>query len=107
MSTKLRDKFLPRELAALMEVKHPNAVRVFDIFKMSKKVSWMQSLEMNQLQIFLCIGVYLYGILFGWRFGRLPKEAQSIERGPSRLLVSVSFNSNPGIDNLIHVYPLF
>ena len=39
MSTKLRDKFLPRELAALMEVKHPYAVRVFDIFKMSKKVS--------------------------------------------------------------------
>lgn len=27
MSSKLRDKFLPRELAALMEVKHPNAVR--------------------------------------------------------------------------------
>ena len=39
MSVKLRDKFLPRELAALMEVKHPHAVRVYDIFKMSKKVS--------------------------------------------------------------------
>lgn len=38
MSPKLRDKFLPREIAALIEVKHPNAVRVYDIFKMSKKV---------------------------------------------------------------------
>ena len=39
MSKKLVDKFLPRELAALMEVKHPHAVRVYDIFKMSRKVS--------------------------------------------------------------------
>lgn len=38
MSKKLVDKFLPRELAALMEVKHPNTVRVYDIFKMSKKI---------------------------------------------------------------------
>lgn len=38
MTEKVREKFLPRELAALMEVKHPNAIRVLDIFKMSKKV---------------------------------------------------------------------
>ncbi|XP_017463402.1 PREDICTED: testis-specific serine/threonine-protein kinase 4-like, partial [Rhagoletis zephyria] len=38
MSSKLVEKFLPRELAALMEVNHPYAVRVYDIFKMSKKV---------------------------------------------------------------------
>ena len=38
MSNHLVEKFLPRELAALMEVKHEHAVRVYDIFKMSKKV---------------------------------------------------------------------
>ena len=38
MTDKVRDKFLPRELAALMEVRHPYAVRVYDIFKMNKKV---------------------------------------------------------------------
>lgn len=38
MSPKVRDKFLPRELAALMEVKHRYAIRVFDIFRMSHKV---------------------------------------------------------------------
>jgi len=38
MTDKIKDKFLPRELAALMEVKHPHAVRVYDIFRMARKV---------------------------------------------------------------------
>ncbi len=56
MSSKLRDKFLPREIAALMEVKHPNAVRVYDIFKMSKKV----------LQFFRIVkkGLFLFSFSF-------------------------------------------
>lgn len=45
MTKKLVEKFLPRELAALMEVKHPNAVRVFDIFKMSKKVGSNETIQ--------------------------------------------------------------
>ena len=38
MSKKLVEKFLPRELTALMDIKHENVVRVCDIFKMSKKI---------------------------------------------------------------------
>ncbi|KAI2807954.1 hypothetical protein RDWZM_005378 [Blomia tropicalis] len=38
MPEKIKTKFLPRELAALMEVKHPNAVRVFDIFRANYRI---------------------------------------------------------------------
>lgn len=38
MSKKVCEKFLPRELAALMEVKHPNAVRVYDIIKSNHRI---------------------------------------------------------------------
>lgn len=38
MSEKVRTKFLPRELTALMEVKHPNAIQVFDIFRCNHRI---------------------------------------------------------------------
>ena len=38
VSTKFKAKFLPRELAALIEVKHPNIVQVHDIFRANQKI---------------------------------------------------------------------
>ena len=38
MNKKFKSKFLPRELAALIEVKHPNIIQVFDIFRSNQKI---------------------------------------------------------------------
>ncbi|KAF7495003.1 Testis-specific serine/threonine-protein kinase 4 [Sarcoptes scabiei] len=38
MSKKICEKFLPRELSALMEVKHPYAVRVYDIIRCNHRI---------------------------------------------------------------------
>ena len=38
MSAKFKNKFLPRELASLMELRHPNSVRVLDIFRSNRKI---------------------------------------------------------------------
>lgn len=38
MSKRVCDVFLPRELTALMEVKHPNAVRVYDIIRSNHRI---------------------------------------------------------------------
>ncbi|KAH7644184.1 hypothetical protein HUG17_6546 [Dermatophagoides farinae] len=38
MSKKVCEKFLPRELSALMEVKHPYAIRVYDIIRSNHRI---------------------------------------------------------------------
>lgn len=38
MNERFRRKFLPRELATMMETKHENIVSVYDIFKSNRKV---------------------------------------------------------------------
>ena len=38
MSSKFKQRFLPRELASLMEIKHPNIVRVWDIFRSNRRI---------------------------------------------------------------------
>ena len=38
VSTKFKEKFLPRELAALIEVKHPNIIETFDIFRSNQRI---------------------------------------------------------------------
>lgn len=38
VSEKFREKFLPRELMMLASVRHPYVIRVFDIFKASRKI---------------------------------------------------------------------
>ncbi len=53
MPKKLVDKFLPRELAAMMEVKHPHTVRVYDIFKMSKKIFIFMEFGLFPLSFYL------------------------------------------------------
>ncbi|RWS24174.1 serine/threonine protein kinase-like protein 5 [Leptotrombidium deliense] len=37
-SEKFKQKFLPRELSILIQVRHPNAIRIFDIFKSNNKI---------------------------------------------------------------------
>ncbi|KAF7490002.1 Testis-specific serine/threonine-protein kinase 2 [Sarcoptes scabiei] len=37
-SNKYKKKFLPRELAALMETRHENIIRIYDIFRSNKKI---------------------------------------------------------------------
>lgn len=38
MSERFRKRFLPRELTSLMEIRHENIVRVWDIFKSNRKI---------------------------------------------------------------------
>ena len=38
MSNRFKNKFLPRELASLMEIKHENIIRVWDIFRSNRKI---------------------------------------------------------------------
>lgn len=38
VSEKFREKFLPREIMMLATVRHPHVIRIFDIFKASKKI---------------------------------------------------------------------
>ena len=38
MSKKYKQKFLPRELAALIEIRHENIIRVYDIFRSNRKI---------------------------------------------------------------------
>ncbi len=33
VTQKFKEKFLPRELAALIEVKHEHVIRIYDIFR--------------------------------------------------------------------------
>ena len=94
MSSKRLNKFLPREIAAHIEVKHPNAVSVYDIFIMNKKVLqffWMVKKDYLYFHFifssFPPTGLHIYGVLLEWRPERLPEEEQGNQRGPGGGLV--------------------
>lgn len=54
MNERFRKKFLPRELATMMETKHENIVRVYDIFKSNRKIYvFMEFAEHGELGDFI------------------------------------------------------
>ena len=61
MNDKFKQRFLPRELASLMEIKHPNIIRVWDIFKSNHRIwvviryiyTWCQNLSNLNSQVFM------------------------------------------------------
>lgn len=57
MSDRFRKRFLPRELTSLMEIRHENIVRVWDIFKSNRKIYVYVGLHnfLNVILIFVFI----------------------------------------------------